>query len=61
MSFEVDISPVADSNDETATMADLIEGVVGEFSTFEALHGFSIAGVDLDTAVRPDDPRGVDA
>ena len=27
---------------------DLIEGVAGEFSPFEQLHGFSIDGVDLD-------------
>ena len=36
MSVEVDILPIADSNDETARLADLIEGVAGEFSTFEA-------------------------
>ena len=34
--------------------ADLIEGVAGEFSPFEELHGFSIDGVDLETAVLPD-------
>ena len=34
--------------------AELIEGVAGEFSPFEELHGFSIDGVDLDTAVLPD-------
>ena len=45
MSVEVDILPIANSNDETARLADLIEGVVGEFSTFEELHGFSIDGV----------------
>jgi hypothetical protein len=54
MSIEVDILPIADSNDETARLADLIEGVAGEFSPFEELHGFSIDGVDLDTAVLPD-------
>lgn len=54
MSVEVDILPIADSNDEVARLADLIEGVAGEFSTFEELHGFSIDGVDLDTAVLPD-------
>jgi hypothetical protein len=51
MSVEVDILPIADSNDETARLADLIEGVAGEFSTFEELHGFSIDGVDLETSV----------
>jgi hypothetical protein len=32
MSVEVDILPIADDNDETARLADLIEGVAGEFS-----------------------------
>jgi len=54
MSVEVDILPIADSNDETARLADLIEGVAGEFSTFEQLHGFSIDGVDLETSTLPD-------
>ena len=54
MSIEVDVLPIADSNEETARLADLIEGVAGEFSSFEQLHGFSIDGVDLDTAVLPD-------
>jgi hypothetical protein len=39
-SVEVDILPIADSNDETARLADLIGGVAGEFSTFEELHAF---------------------
>ncbi len=54
MSVEVDILPIADTNDETARLADLIEGVAGEFSPFEELHGFSIDGVDLETSVLPD-------
>ena len=54
MSVEVDILPIANSNDETAHLADLIEGVAGEFSTFEQLHGFSIDGVDLETSTLPD-------
>ncbi|SOD72542.1 hypothetical protein SAMN05892883_1931 [Jatrophihabitans sp. GAS493] len=54
MSIEVDILPIADTNAETGRLADLIEGVAGEFSTFEQLHGFSIDGVDLDTAVLPE-------
>ncbi|MGQ0623166.1 MAG: hypothetical protein ACT4PP_00685 [Sporichthyaceae bacterium] len=53
MSIEVDILPIADDNDETARLADLIEGVAGEFSPFEELHGFSIDGVDLETSVLP--------
>jgi hypothetical protein len=54
MSVEVDILPIADDNAETARLADLIEGVAGEFSPFEQLHGFSIDGVDLETSVLPD-------
>ncbi|QDO89988.1 hypothetical protein FNH13_18045 [Ornithinimicrobium ciconiae] len=53
MSMEVDILPIAADNDETARLADLIEGVAGEFSPFEDLHGFSIDGVDLQTSVLP--------
>ena len=54
MSVEIDILPVGDDNDETARLADLIEGVAGEWSLFEEQHGFSIDGVDLATAVLPD-------
>jgi len=54
MSIEVDILPLADTNEETARLADLIEGVAGEFSPFEQLHGFSIDGVDLTTSVLPE-------
>ena len=53
MSVEVDILPIADGNEEIGRLADLIEGVAGEFSPFEELHGFSIDGVDLETAVLP--------
>jgi hypothetical protein len=53
MSIEVDILPIAETNDETARLADLVEGIAGEFSPFQELHGFSIDGVDLDTAVLP--------
>lgn len=53
MSIEVDILPIADDNHETARLADLIEGVAGEFSPFEEHHGFSIDGVDLETSVLP--------
>ena len=44
MSIEIDVLPISDDNEETARLADLIEGVAGEFSTFEATHGFSIDG-----------------
>jgi len=53
MSVEIDILPLADSGDETARLAELIEGVAGEWSPFEEQHGFSIDGVDLETAVLP--------
>ena len=53
MSIEVDILPIADTNEETARLADLIEGVAGELSPFEELHGYSIDGVDLTTALLP--------
>jgi hypothetical protein len=54
MSIEVDILPIADTNEETAVLADLIEGVAGELSTFDEIHGFSIDGVDLETALLPE-------
>ena len=54
MSGEVDILPIADSNEETAQLADRIEGVAGEFSPFEELHGFRIDGVDLETSALPE-------
>jgi hypothetical protein len=57
MSTEIDILPIADDNAETARLADLIEGVAGEFSPFEELHGFRIDGVDLDTAFLPHEWR----
>lgn len=53
MSIEVDVLPMGDDNDEIARLADLIEGVAGEWSPFEQQHGFSIDGVDLTTAILP--------
>ncbi len=54
MSLEVDILPISDDHEETTEMADLLEGIAGEFSRFEETHGFSIDGVDLNTATLPD-------
>lgn len=54
MSREVDVLPLADSNNETGRLADLIEAMAGEWSPFEQQHGFAIDGVDMDTAVLPD-------
>jgi len=53
MSAEIDILPIADDNAETTRLADLLEGVAGEFSRFEELHGFSIDGVSLETSALP--------
>ncbi|OHU47370.1 hypothetical protein BKG82_27375 [Mycobacteroides chelonae] len=53
VSAEVDILPIAATNAETAHLSDLIEGAAGELSPFEQLHGFSLDGVDLETAALP--------
>ena len=50
MSLEIDVLPIADTAEETTRLADQIEGIAGEFSPFEDLHGFSIDGVDLSTS-----------
>jgi hypothetical protein len=51
MSVEVDVLPIAETTD-------LIEGVAGELSPFEQLHGYSIDGVDLETSALPEGWRG---
>lgn len=56
-SAEVDVLPIAADNDEIARLADEIEGVAGELSTFAETHGFAIDGVDLDTSALPRDWR----
>src|SRR5262245_27203173 len=53
MSMEVDVLPIADDNEEVIRLADQIEGVAGELSSFEETHGFSIDGIDLSTAALP--------
>ncbi len=53
MSLEVDVLPIAEDANAVADLADRIEGVAGEWSPFEELHGFSIDGVDLSTCVLP--------
>src|SRR5580658_9323716 len=58
MSVEIDILPISDDNSETERLGDLIEGVAGEFSPFDELHGFSIDGVDLSTSALPTGWRG---
>lgn len=54
MSMEIDIVPIADDNEETIRLGDLIEGTAGELSPFESAHGFSIDGVDLSTSALPE-------
>lgn len=54
MSRECDILPIADSDEEIARLADVIEGVAGEWSPFDEEHGFGIDGVDLTTVVLPE-------
>lgn len=53
LSGEVDVLPIADTNEETSALADDIEGVAGELSLFEETHGYSIDGVDLTTSALP--------
>ncbi|MFN8159964.1 MAG: DUF6036 family nucleotidyltransferase [Solirubrobacterales bacterium] len=53
MSLEIDILPIADDNEETIRLGDLIEGAAGELSPFESAHGFSIDGVDLESCALP--------
>lgn len=50
-SLEIDVLPIADDAGEIARLADQIEGVAGELSTFASTHGFWIDGVDLSTSV----------
>ena len=54
MSRECDILPLAATNKETARLADIIEGVAGEWSPFEDEHGYGIDGVDMTTVVLPE-------
>lgn len=50
LSREIDILPIDDNPETVKELADLIEGVAGELSPFEQLHGFAIDGVDDSTA-----------
>ena len=51
LSREIDILPIDDNPETVKELADLIEGVAGELSPFEQLHGFAIDGVDDSTAI----------
>jgi hypothetical protein len=57
-SLDIDVLPVADDEGEIARLADEIEGVAGELSSFAQLHAFGIDGVDLQTSALPDGWRG---
>lgn len=57
MSIEIDVLSIANTNEETARLADPIEGVAGEWSPFGQQHGFSIDGVDLSTVILVDRRR----
>ncbi|WP_236742971.1 DUF6036 family nucleotidyltransferase [Mycobacteroides abscessus] len=48
------LAPIADTAAEIQRFADDIEGVAGEFSSFEQQHGFRIDGVDLGTCALPE-------
>lgn len=54
MSLEVDVLPIAESNDQAIELADQIVGIAGEWSRFEQTHGYRIDGVDLGTAILPE-------
>ena len=54
-SIEVDISAVEDPD---GSMADLIDGSIGELSMFQASFGYYAKGVTPDTAVLPSGWRG---
>lgn len=58
LSAEVDVMPDVDDADLMAELSDRIEGVGGELSPFEELHGFALDGVDLTTSVLPLGWRG---
>lgn len=53
LSAEVDVMADVDDFDLMVKLSDLIEGVAGELSPFEELHGFALDGVDLTTSVLP--------
>ena len=53
MSAEIDLMPDVDDPDLMDELSDRIEGVGGELSPFQALHGFALDGVDLTTSILP--------
>jgi hypothetical protein len=53
-SQEVDVLPAVDEPERVELLGDLIEGVGGEMSAFEEMHGFALDGVDLSTSILPE-------
>jgi hypothetical protein len=53
MSIEVDVLPIADSNEATALLADRIEGIAGELSPFEEIHGCRRSRANAWSPARP--------
>lgn len=51
-SQELDVCPLAD--DDAQSLADRLEGAIGEWSTFHETYGFYIDGVGRDTATLPE-------
>jgi hypothetical protein len=51
MSVEVDVCPLDD--DDAETLADRLDGAVGELSSFHLTHGFYVQGVGRRTAILP--------
>lgn len=51
MSGEVDILLIGGDNAEIGRLADMIDGVAGEFSPFEELHGYRVRrAIGIETA-----------
>jgi hypothetical protein len=52
MSVEVDMAPLRD--DAAETVANILDGALGEWSPFDEAHGFYVQGVSVKTAYLPD-------
>lgn len=50
-SDEVDICPLSD--DDTQSLATILDGAIGELSMFHSEHGFYVQGLGIDTAILP--------
>ena len=54
LSQEVDVLPDVEDLNEMLFLSEMIEGVAGELSGFEDIHGFNIDGVDITTPTLPE-------